>query len=235
MEYIKFDILEKYGYLGIQTTKNAGDMKNNDNLNKILLSIGANKRVAKANQTHSTNILCIDKYTDLDNLENIDGFITKEDVTLVTFYADCLPIFLLDKKNDVYGLIHSGWRGTVNGILKEAISIFKSKYHSNIEDIIICFGVGISCENYEIKEDMVKTIITLLDFDNMVKYNDGKMFFDNTLLNKRIALSLGIKEENIYMNNYCTYNDNFYSYRRDKTANRSSAIFIKKEIDNGNI
>ena len=32
-------------------------------------------------------------------------------ICLVTFYADCVPLYLVDPVKKVIGLSHSGWRG----------------------------------------------------------------------------------------------------------------------------
>ena len=181
MKYIKFDILDKYGYTAIHTTKNAGNMRDINNRQNLLKELNiSNYKIANAIQTHSNNILCVKEDTNLDNLENIDGFISNIDnLAIITYYADCLPIFLIDK-------------------------------------------------NYEIKQDTIDTLNKKLDFNNMILYNENKSYLDNSLLNKMLAIKKGIKEENIYMNNYCTFDDNFYSYRRDKTDSRNSAIIFRR-------
>ncbi|WP_156414471.1 peptidoglycan editing factor PgeF [Caviibacter abscessus] len=229
MKYIEFDILKNYGYIAIQTTKNAGNMKNVQNRDNILLELKLNnKKIVNAIQTHSTNILCVDNETDITNLENIDGFITdKNDFVFLMYFADCLPIFLLDKTNNVYGLIHSGWRGSSNKILSKAINLMKEKYNCKPENILVVFGASISSRNYEIQTDTVNELAKKLDFNNMILYNNEKIYLDNKKLNYELAIREGIKEENIYSNNYCTYKNNFYSYRKDKTQDRSAAIFTR--------
>lgn len=230
MKYIKFDILDKYGYTAIHTTKNAGNMRNINNRQNLLKEMNiSNYKIANAIQTHSNNILCVKEDTNLDNLENIDGFISNIDnLAIITYYADCLPIFLVDKNNKAYGLIHSGWRGSSNKIIYDAIDIMINEYKCNIDDIIIVLGVGISAKNYEIKQDTIDTLNKKLDFNNMILYNENKAYLDNSLLNKMLAIKKGIKEENIYINNYCTFDDNFYSYRRDKTDSRNAAIIFRR-------
>lgn len=50
-------------------------------------------------------------------MESVDALITNEKgVTLVTYYADCTPLFFVDTKNKAIGLAHAGWRGTVGRI-----------------------------------------------------------------------------------------------------------------------
>ena len=51
------------------------------------------------------------------DMESVDALITNEKgVTLVTYYADCTPLFFVDTKNKAIGLAHAGWRGTVGRI-----------------------------------------------------------------------------------------------------------------------
>ena len=42
-------------------------------------------------------------------------------ICLVTFYADCVPLFLVDPVKKAIGLSHSGWRGTVGKIGKVTV------------------------------------------------------------------------------------------------------------------
>lgn len=50
-------------------------------------------------QTHTNNVEIIDENTENYVFKDIDGFVTgRKDVALFTFYADCLPIFVYDKK-----------------------------------------------------------------------------------------------------------------------------------------
>lgn len=233
MKYIEFEPFKKFGYIALQTTKDAKNMKEKENLLSILKTCELNDKYVCGKQTHSTNIACIyknKKYT--ENLSEIDGYISNDtSYTLVTYYADCLPIFLLDPIKNVFGVLHGGWRGSANKILEKAIKLMVENYSCNISNILVCFGIGVSCKNYEIKEDTVQKLKTLLDFNNMVVYRDGKIYLDNMLMNKQIALNSGILEENIFENNYCTFEGNFYSYRKNKTENRMAAIISKKKGD----
>ena len=61
------------------------------------------KQEVMAFQTHSSNVKIISEDTAkyyYEKDEYIDGFLTKrEDITILTFYADFLPIFVYDKEN----------------------------------------------------------------------------------------------------------------------------------------
>ena len=78
-----------------------------------------------SHQTHTTNIRkvtredCGKGFSRERDYQDIDGLITNEPgVALTTFYADCVPIFLVDPVKKAIGLSHSGWRGTVGKIIQ---------------------------------------------------------------------------------------------------------------------
>ena len=48
-------------------------------------------------------------------------------VTLVTFFADCVPLYFLDRKRRAIGLAHSGWRGTVNRMGQAVLSAMEKR------------------------------------------------------------------------------------------------------------
>ena len=46
-----------------------------------------------------------------------DGVITNEkNLMLLTVEADCVPVYILDPVKKAIGMVHSGWRGTVQRI-----------------------------------------------------------------------------------------------------------------------
>ena len=150
-------------------------------------------------------------------------------MVLFTQYADCLPIYAYDKKNEIIGLCHAGWKGAFDGIQKNMIEKMISEYGSLVEDILIGLGIGISADNYHVGEEFFESYyrqygkkITKLVFS--IK-SDG-YYYDNIEFNKQILLRMGIKEENIITSNNCTYRDEFHSYRRDGDLSGRNGAFI---------
>lgn len=105
------------------------------------------ERAVLSHQTHTTNIRVV---TELDvgkgiikerDYDNIDGLITNVvNIPLVTFYADCVPLYFVDIKNKAIGLSHSGWKGTVNRMGQQTIEKMHQEFGSNPEDIVACIG-----------------------------------------------------------------------------------------------
>ena len=54
--------------------------------------------------------------------DNIDGIITNtNNLCLVSSFADCIPVTLVDAKKGVIAALHSGWKGTVGNISKRVL------------------------------------------------------------------------------------------------------------------
>ena len=189
------------------TTKNNAELSFNKILSNYCIN---NKQIASCNQIHSDKVLYIKKPK---SYNNVDGLIThiNSNIILKIQTADCIPIFVIDKVAGIIGLIHSGWKGTYQNIITNAISIFIEK-GSKIKNIKIFLGPSIQSCCYEIKEDVAKYF--------NIKYiinNKNKIYLD---LNKKVyddLLNLGIKNNNIFLSQICTFeNFNYCSYRRDK-------------------
>ena len=75
-----------------------------------------------------------------DTFEKIgDGIITKNSLLVPAItIADCMPVYLYDPVTEVFGIVHSGWKGT--GIAGEAINLAKKNYGSNPKDFRVVLG-----------------------------------------------------------------------------------------------
>ncbi|MBR8702321.1 hypothetical protein IX317_002083 [Fusobacterium sp. DD29] len=227
--YIQFDELEKYGIFAIYTKKEYGNVMEMKKEKFISDFSFTNKKITAGHQVHSSNIEIIEDDNKL-YFENTDGFITKrKDIVIYTKYADCLPIYIYDRKREIISLVHSGWMGTFKEIGINAINIMKEKYSSNPEDIIITFGIGISQDRYEVGEDFLEKFQGKFPsqlISKSFKRENGKLYFDNQKFNYLNLIAHGIKEENINTNNLCTYDGDFHSYRRDREKSGRNGAFI---------
>lgn len=233
--YYELEEFSSLGLKAIYTTKKLGDIRKEEDRNKIkaLLNIEDNE-VYSGFQTHSSNVVVIDEKT-MNYLEGVDGFITKRDnVVIFTKYADCLPIYIYDKKNKAFGCVHSGWVGSFKKIGLKAIELMIENFDSKIEDIVVAFGIGISSENYEVSEDFYLKFKENFDdkiLEEVFEKKENKYYFDNQQFNYNLMKEIGINEKNIVTNELCTYRDDFHSYRREKeNSGRNGAyIFIDKD------
>lgn len=236
--YMKIKSFDEVGVEAFFTTKNIGEtfdvLESKELINNFLKLNFKNKALTLvcARQTHTDNIIDIEKSEDTFFYENVDGFITKrKDIALMTQHADCLPIFLYDIKEEVIGMLHSGWRGSFQEIGIKAINLMSQKYNSSKENIIIGLGVGISAKNYEVSKDFYEDFNKKFDkniVDPSFIFSKDKIYFNNYEFNKLNFINNGIPAKNIEVSDRCTYRDNFYSFRRDKDKKRNSAVIFFK-------
>ncbi len=207
--------------------KNAGDMHiENQEVRKKYFAMHEIEygRVSGLHQVHSKDIKIVtDKsygYNDKG-----DGLITsnKQAVLAVTV-ADCIPICLYDKGTGVFGVLHSGWRGT--GIIENAVNLLKEKYNSKPENIFITIGPGIGSCCYEVSKDLYDKFTTVYGKNTVSIIND-KYFIDLKQVNINLLKQFNI--ENITVIEDCTFCNNLLSsLRRDGKDN-----FIRMNVSIG--
>lgn len=70
----------------------------------------------------------------------------EKNIVLATYFADCVPLYIVDTKNKAIGLSHSGWRGTVGKIGQVTLEKMNEQYGTKPEDTVVCIGPSI-CQN----------------------------------------------------------------------------------------
>ena len=142
------------------------------------------------------------------DMMSVDALITNEpNVTLVTHYADCTPLFFVDTVKKAIGLAHAGWRGTVGKIGEEVIKKMTALYGTNPSNVVVAIGPAISKCCYEVDRDCAENFYDLKDLDNskfIFPKNDGKYMIDLLETNRQIVMKAGVKEENIVLSDLCT-------------------------------
>jgi len=180
-------------------------------------------------QIHSKRIIFVKKGKKFSRAG--DGLITKEEgIALGVFSADCLPIFIYDPKKKIIGLLHAGWKGTFEGIAREAIKIFK-KEGSNPKDILVYIGPSISGKCYEISKERAEIFSKKFPKfkSKIIKKRNKKYFLDLKKLNKLIFIEEGVLPKHIQISKICTFcNKNYFSFRREKKlSGEMLSIFCK--------
>lgn len=143
--------------------------------------------------------------------------------------ADCLPIILYDKKNNVAAVAHAGWRGSVQNIACNVVSDMHHHYGSCVRDITVFFGPSAKACCYTVSPDF-RNCIT--DFSEVIEERNNSLFFDLPYFNQRQLMLAGIKKEAFCFDyNYCTICDErFFSFRRQgKQAGRQMTVVLLAE------
>lgn len=197
-----------------------------------------NYRIFLTNQVHGDTIQCVAYESCNENgmkiFDETDGLMTDESGNfLMSFYADCTPLFFVDKKKRVVAVSHAGWKGTCKNIGKKTVELMIGKYGSCVDDILVGIGpsAGLCCYEvgYEVIQQLEKEIPSLQDFYE--PKGNGKYLVDIKKANVASIISAGVKPMNIEVSVACTIcNEDYFSYRREGITGRMSGyIFIKTD------
>lgn len=255
---IQMPILEKTGLVnhcfstrhggvseGIYTSMNLGfhrgDDENNVRMNfeRLCEKIGISPYdMVFSDQVHKINIEVVTQkdrgkgFHKERDLSSVDGLITKDpNVALVTFYADCVPLYFLDPTNKVIGLAHAGWKGTAKKIGLKMVERFINEFGTNPKELLIAIGPSIGPCCFEVKEDVKIQFENSFSHDIIEKLirkeEDNKFFIDLWKANEEIFLELGIPKENIQTNDICTMcnKEDLFSHRGSE-GKRGSMVAI---------
>ncbi len=168
------------------------------------------------------------------DMESVDALITNENgVTLVTYYADCTPLFFADSKTHAVGLAHGGWRGTVGEIGKKVIQKMTELYGTDPKDIYAAVGPAISVCCYEVDEPCAARFLALEGLDSskfVFPKGGGKFMVDLLETNRQILVSAGVPEENISVSDVCTCcnSDLLWSHRATKGRRGTMSAFMTR-------
>lgn len=219
-----------------------GDLEENvvNNHKIIANAIGfESKNIVCSKQTHTTNVAVVGKEFKENGIykENcftdIDGMITNEkNVVLATYFADCVPLYMVDVKNKAIGLAHSGWRGTVGKIGACTLKKMKENYGTDSKDVIACIGPSICMSCYEISEDVANEFKMAFpdNIDNiLLNKGNGKYMLDLWECNRIVFRECGVLEENIHLPDICTCcNDKMlFSHRATNGKRGNLAAFLE--------
>lgn len=212
-----------------------------ENLDRVCTAIGIDyKKLVFSDQVHSDEIRMVTKQdlgkgvTQASDIKMVDALITNEPgVPMITFYADCVPVFILDPVNKAVGLAHSGWKSTTMKIAVKTIQKMGEEYGTRPEDCLIGIGPSIEMKCFEIKEDTAAIFKQSFHYWErfMRKQDEEHYIADLWLAVKLMLMEIGVQEQNITISGLCTCcnEDLFFSHRRDKgrTGSLSAIIELK--------
>lgn len=168
-----------------------------------------------SDQVHDINIYCVDEkdigkgITKENDIKNIDGLVTNvKNIPLITFYADCVPLYFYDFENKVVGLAHSGWKGTVKNIALGMIKTMCQVYGSKVDNIICAIGPSICMDCYEVSADVAEQFINAYNPEEinnlLLDKGNGKYQLDLHMACRYNLMNAGILDNNISMPDICT-------------------------------
>jgi len=223
-----------------------GDAKENVLENRMrfagALGIKADLMVAGAQVHHDRVKVVSEKHlgrgskSDNDALPGVDALVTnRPGVPLASFYADCVPLFILDPVKKVAALAHAGWKGTVLRIAEKTIVKMVSAFSCSPGDCLAVIGPSIGRCCYEVDGKVITELKR--GYKNWRSFIEGtqkgRWKLDLRATNRAALLDAGLKPGNVVNAGLCTScnQDLFFSHRASggKTG-RMGAIMELKEL-----
>jgi polyphenol oxidase len=196
--------------------------KNTDNINILRNGLLIKNPINRLNQTHSNKVINTNDSFDNINADGVFSFNTQSVCTVLT--ADCIPVLCYSEYGDMVAALHCGWKGLIGGIIEQ----FMEEVKMDSQKLHFWLGRSICKECYEIKEDFIVELKNNdVDTKSLINHKLGRMYMDLKQLCQDIILSLDVGS--VEVSQWCTIcnNDQFFSYRKEKTSKRfASMIWI---------
>jgi YfiH family protein len=129
--------------------------------------------------------------------------------------ADCLPVTMIDPLHEVLANIHSGWRGTAQGITASTLDEIEQSTAFDPQESSAWLGPSIRECCFEVGEEVAS------QFDSAyIDRSREKPHVDLVRLTADVLRSRGFREDRIHDSRLCTRCSGsiFHSYRRDRAS-----------------
>lgn len=213
--------------LGLHTKDSLENVMENRRRFFTALTIPSNQIVG-AYQVHSDQILKVEQ---AGQYEGYDALITNQKNLFLTIkIADCVPILVYDKQQEVIAAAHAGWRGTVKRIIEKLMIKMRLHYNTKPVNCYAYIGTCIDECSFEVDEDVAS------EFDDAFKKWDEdkrKYLIDLKLANQTQLLDIGVPRNQIELSPFSTVlnNDDYFSYRKEKgQTGRMLAVIGMKDL-----
>jgi YfiH family protein len=176
------------------------------------------------NQVHSNQVHIVNDVCGLWNPVEGDALITQaENAALAIKVGDCLPVLIADPAHAAVAAVHSGWRGTLSGILPHTIREMRKAFNSHPSELHIAIGPGIRSCCFEVGPEVACRFDEGFPGAHLAKPIDilpGKFHLD---LSRALEIQLdhaGVPQENCHDLGACTCcnTKDFFSYRAEGAA-----------------
>ncbi|MDC6482523.1 peptidoglycan editing factor PgeF [Pelagibacteraceae bacterium] len=205
-------------YSSLNCGLGSGDKKENvlKNLSIVSKRMGVDKNnLYTMSQTHSNKVVIINKNNQDIKRVDSDALITNiKNISISVLTADCVPILIYEKINNVVACIHAGWKGAINGIVENTFNKMMQLNENN--KFYVAIGPCIGLENYEVGKEFYDKFIHENKKNERFFFQNGNNKFNFDLrkyVNFKITKFDVKYVENVDLNTYAE-KENFFSFRR---------------------
>jgi len=146
-----------------------------------------------------------------------------EEGILSVTVADCLPVFVYDRRGGAFALLHSGWQGT--GIVTEGVRVLCLEYGAQTSTLVAVLGPGIGSCCYAVDPGRAELFERQFGGQAVRRPADGRAYLDLRAANAALLEEAGVRE--VYAAEECTAcTGQLFSFRRDGPGFGRMAAFI---------
>ena len=227
--------LPPYDTLNFSRKREQNEENFQENMRRFSVAVGFDYRKAVSNHYAHGPVLYRAQTKDAGCgivRENVgdacDGLFTDTDkLPILSFHADCVPLFFYDPVRRAAAVCHAGWRGTSQHMAANAVEAMKS-LGCKAENILAAVGPCIGVKHYEVGHEVAEVFMREYGA-HALQQRDGCFFVNLEAACSLDMLHSGIVQEHITLSGLCTYEheDLFYSHRRDNGRTGAMAAILE--------
>ncbi len=180
-----------------------------------------------AQQTHEDQVVLVTKDQRGRGAKKYDEAFSHTDalitnvpgVPLMLFFADCVPVLIVDPVHKAIGLAHAGWKGTVAHIGQRTLLAMQTHFGTKPEDCLVGIAPSIGPCCYEVNDVVIQELgKQFSNWEQFVQPSGDKWKLDLWQANCFQLEEIGVVPSNIVVSKVCTAcnHELFFSYRSDQ-------------------
>lgn len=193
------------------------------------------QEIHHVHQVHGTDVVEANEHTEAGTSArtHADGLWTSQkNLWIGVKTADCLPVLIAG--GDRVAAVHAGWRGLTSGIIQAGVEKVLERGTKSHAPPRAWIGPAISQPRYEVGPEVVSALFGtssgLGEFSAALCISRGpgvRWMVDLQLAAALILVRSGIEPEQISIVHACTFEDDWFSYRRDGRVVGSNVFAIR--------
>ncbi|MEK7166264.1 MAG: peptidoglycan editing factor PgeF [Patescibacteria group bacterium] len=188
-----------------------------------IIEIFLNKQGIRLNQfitmeqCHGNNVGIVKNRADGIKIKKVDGMVTGlSEIFIGVNTADCVPVFFYNPQKGLIGVVHAGWKGTLENISGKTMQILNN-LGSDPKEIFAAIGPHIGGCCYIVNSARAANFKNTFPNHQVAFQDRGSWHIDLGLANRLQLLESGILESHIDTPITCTscQNNLYFSFRKD--------------------
>ena len=196
------------------------------------------EQIVTAEQTHTDRVLVVTKehlgkgaQIYREAIRATDALITNvPEVPLMLFFADCVPVLIVDPLQRVIGVVHAGWKGTMDHIAQKTVLAMQSHFGTNPQQCLVGIAPSIGPCCYEVDDVVINRLKGQFEnWEQLVRPHGDKGYLDLWQANRLQLEQIGVQGQNIVVSKVCTAcnKELFFSYRAEHgCTGRMGAVIV---------